>query len=251
MKRVTLLCGLLLAMSATVAAASGVGIRWNACLSDGGTLNRNFACNTNAGGAQIIGTFELGADLLSTSGEEIIIDLASASTPLPEWWGFFNAGTCRQGALAISSAAPLSAVNCSDWAGGLATAGIGAYQIGKRGPNTARVVAASAVAPASLQDLAAGTEYFSFALSITNIKTVGSGACGGCSDPVCIVFNSVNMTTPILANNVKLTGPSNGFDSDFCTYQGGGGVIVDGVPGCGAATPTRNTTWGAVKALYR
>jgi hypothetical protein len=251
MKKVTLLCGLLLAVSASVAAANpGVGIRWSACLSDGGTLNKAFACNANTGGSQIIGTFELGADLGSTSGEEIIIDLASASTPLPDWWGFFNAGTCRQGALAISPAAPLTAANCLDWAGGLATAGIGAYQIGKRGPNTARIVAASAVPPASLQDLTSATEYFSFALSITNVKTVGTGACAGCLDPVCIVFNSLNMTTPILANNVKLTGPSNGTDSNYCTWQGGAGVVTPGGSGCPAATPTKNATWGQVKALY-
>ena len=75
-------------------------------------------------------------------------------------------------------------------------------------------------------------------------------ACAGCADGACIVFNSIKITTQVPANDRTLTGPSNGFDSDFCTWQGGGGVTVGGVTGCGAATPTKNATWGAVKALY-
>src|SRR5215467_11821444 len=85
MKRVTLLCGLLLAMSASVAAASGVGLRWQACLGDAGAINRNFACNTNAGTNNIlVGTFELGAaGLANVSGNEVVIDLGAAGATLP------------------------------------------------------------------------------------------------------------------------------------------------------------------------
>jgi hypothetical protein len=250
MKKVTLLCGLLLAMSASIATAAGLGIRWTECIGDGGTANRNFACNVNTGSNVLVGTFELGAaGLAQTSGEEIIVDLASASATLPTWWAFKNVGTCRTGSLAIGAAPTANAANCADWGGGLAGAGLGAYIIGARGPNTARIVAASAVPPSGLQDLSGGQEYFAFTLAINNLKTVNAG-CTGCQTAVCIVFNSLNMTTPILANNVFLTGPSNGTDADFCTWQGGAGVIVGGTPGCGAATPTKNTTWGAVKAMY-
>jgi hypothetical protein len=251
MKRVTLLCGLLLALSATVASAAGVGIRWTDCLSDGGPQNKNFACNTNNGASVLVGTFVLGADLPSTSGEEVVVDFGSASATLPAWWGFKNPGTCRTGSLSLGTLIQSSAANCADWAAGGATGGIGAYNIGQRGPNTSRVVGAIAVPPTGLQDLAAGQEYFAFNLTINNLKTVGTGSCAGCSTPVCIVFNSINMTTPILLNNVKLSGPSNGTDADFAMWQGGAGVVVGGTPGCGAATPTKNATWGAVKSLYR
>src|ERR1041385_150609 len=250
MKRVTLLCGLLLAMTATVASAAGVGIRWTECIGDGGTLNRNFACNVNTGSNVLVGTFQLGAaGLAQVSGEEIVVDLGSASATLPAWWQFKNAGTCRTGSLAIGAAPTANAANCADWGGGLAGAGLGAYIIGARGPNTARVVAASAVPPSGLQDLGGGQEDFAVTPAINKPKTV-NGGCTGCQTAVCIVFNSLNMTTPVLANNVLLTGPSNGTDADFCTWQGGAGVIVGGTPGCGAATPTKNATWGAVKAMY-
>ena len=248
MKRVTLLCGLLLAMSATVAAASGVGLRWNNCLANSGTINQNFACNTNSGSQpNLVGSFALGGDLPSVSGNEVVIDLASASATLPAWWSVKNAGSCR-GSLALTMNFIGGGGNCPNWAGGAASGGIGAYNVGARGPNTARIVAALAVPPDGLQDLAGGTEYFAFNVSITNAKTVNS--CAGCSTPVCIVFNSINITTPILANNILLSGPENATDGDFATWQGGAGVVVGGTPGCGAATPTKNATWGAVKAMY-
>jgi len=255
MKRVTLLCGLLLAFTAGVAAAGpGVNLRWNACIGDGGVINRNFACNTNTGTLNVmVAGFELGSEITQASGQEIVIDLASASSTLPAWWSFFNAGTCRQTSLSMNTSISLSAAACQDWANAQAAGGIGAYNIGQRGPNTSRIKIAIAVPVASLADLLPAQEYFSVNLLINNQKTVGSGACLGCGNAVCIVFNSVKVTTPSPGGilDKTLTGPANGFDSDFVTWQGGGGVIVNGTPGCGASTPTKNATWGAVKSLYR
>jgi len=250
MKRVTLLCGLLLALTATVAAAGpGVGLHWNACIVDGGVVNRNFACNSNNGSNQLVGSFEMGANLPGVVGTEIVVDIASAGATLPAWWQFKNVGTCRTAAMTMNQVISGTAT-CVDWALGASAGGIGAYNIGARGPNTARMVAALAVAASGAADLEPGTEYFSFNLLVNNTKTVGTGSCAGCQVPVCIVFNSVNVVPPAPAIGVKLTGPSNGFDADFATWQGGAGVVVDGVSGCGAATPTSNKTWGAVKSLY-
>ena len=252
MKKITLLCGLLLAVTASVAAAgAGVGLRWLACNGDGGAANRSFACNSNSGTNLLVGTFELGADLPGTVGTEIVIDFASADPTLPAWWTFKNAGTCRTASLTMNSTISASAVNCLDWANGAAAGGIGAYNIGARGANTARLVAALAVAADAAADLVPGTEYFSFNMNINNAKTVGTGSCAGCQTAVCIVFNSINVVPPAPAVGIKLTGPSNGFDADFASWQGGAGVVVGGVTGCGAATPTSNKTWGAVKSLYR
>jgi len=254
MKRVTLLCGLLLAFTAGVAAAGpGVNLRWSACIGDGGVINRNFACNTNNGTNVLVAGFELGLPVAQASGQEIVIDLASASSTLPAWWGFFNSGTCRQTAISMNTTISPLAVNCADWANAQASGGIGAYNIGQRGPNTSRIKIAIAVPQAALATLVPAQEYFSVNVAISNAKTVGSGACLGCGNAVCIVFNSVKVTTPSPGGilDQTLSGPANGFDSDFTTLQGGGGVIVNGTPGCGASTPTKNATWGAVKSLYR
>src|SRR5262245_34544831 len=220
MKRVTLLCGLLLALTAGVAAAApGVNLRWSACAGDAGAINKTFACNSNtAANNLLVGSFELGADILQSSGQEIVVDLASAGASLPAWWGFKNAGTCRQGSLTMNTVISATAVNCADWALGAAVGGIGAYNIGERGPNTARIKLAIAVPGTSRVDLFGGQEYYSFNLIINNAKTVGTGACAGCSTPVCIVFNSIKCTTQVPANDRTISGAANGFDSDFATW---------------------------------
>ena len=252
MKKSILLCGLLLAATASLAsAASGVNLRWNACIGDAGASNRNFACNVNTGTNLLVGSFEVGADLADVSGNEIIVDLASADPTLPAWWQFRNAGTCRTSSMTFNTVLSAAAINCFDWANGGATGGVGAYNVGTPTPNCARLIAASAVPASGLAILTPATEYFSFNLLVNNLKTVGTGSCLGCQSPVCIVFNSLNLTTPIAANNRKLFGPANGTDSNFATWQGGLGVTTSRGQGCPAATPTRSTTWGSVKSLYR
>ena len=250
MKKVTLLCGLLLAMTATIASAEGLNIRWNQCFGDGGAINKTFACTTNSLlSNNAHGTFVLAADMVNVSGTEVVLDIASAGSTLPAWWSFKNAGTCRQ--LNSGYATNLAGATCPDWAGGQATGGVGAYNVGFRGSNTARIIAASAVPVAALASLTAAQEFYAFTFQFTGAKTVGLGSCAGCLAPVCLVFNSINLTTPIAANNHKVSGPANGTDSNFCTWQGGGNPTVGNVTGCPAATPTRQATWGMVKSLYR
>jgi hypothetical protein len=78
---------------------------------------------------------------------------------------------------------------------------------------------------------------------ITNAKTVGSPSCAGCTTPMHRVHLSQHhhLGQP---TGIKLTEPATP-GSNYITWQGGGGNF------CPAATPTRNSTWGAVKSLYR
>src|SRR5262245_61161671 len=105
MKKVTLLCGLLLALTATIASAGpGVNIRWSGCFGDAGLANKNFACNSNTAASSIMTmSFQVGEDILQASGQEIVIDLASADPALPAWWQMVVAGTCRQGSLSANT----------------------------------------------------------------------------------------------------------------------------------------------------
>jgi len=247
MKRAMLLCGVLLALTATMAAAAeGLNIRWTACLGDAGTINRNFACNTNAGTNQLKGTFELGHDLLNVSGVEPVVDIATAGPILPEWWEFKNLGTCRPLALSIAA---YDGAACFDWAVGQASMNIAAYQQGLGGPNAARVLILNAVVLDAIQNLTAQTEYTVFQLNIANSATVAS-TCTGCQLAACIVFNSLGVAS-IDGSTYRFSGPSNGTDSHYATWQGGIGVNTDRGQGCPAATPTKNATWSQVKSLYR
>ncbi len=246
MKKVTLLCGLLLALTASIAsAAPGVNLKWSDCFGDLGTTNRNFACTSNAGSEPpLVASFELGANLAGASGLEIVIDVATATSPLPPWWGFKNAGSCRQGSLSVGGAPPGADIVCVDWAGGLSQGtSLAAYQLGLSGPNTARMLEVTAV-PA-------------ITTTINTLKSVGTGSCAGCSSPACIILNSIKVATPPVtgqpSRDVTLSGPTDVTGtSNFATWQGGLGVIVQGRPsGCPQAVPTHAKTWSSVKGLYR
>jgi hypothetical protein len=239
---------LALVLFATAAhAGAGVNLRWDSCYGDAGMQNKSFACNTNTGSDVLVCSFEVATEVLQASGQEVVIDLVASAATLPAWWAFKNAGTCRQLSLAMSTTLSPTAVVCSDWSSGHSFGGIGAYNIGFSGPSSAQIRIATAMATEFLADLFPGTEYFVCNLVINHAKTIGTGACAGCTVPVCIVFGD-KITTPVAANDVLLIGGANGPGSIFATWQG----PTNPDPfGCPWPLPTLRSSWGAVKALYR
>lgn len=247
MKKLVLLSGILLTVTATVASAgSGTNLRWNVCFGDGGILNKSFACDSNSGQQQLVGSFVSGTSIPQSFENDFVVDLASGSPTFPAWWSF-SVGSCRIGSLRGNS---LPGTNCLDWSSGLSILTWG-YQTGLRGPNTTRIRGGGVVNRLDAADLLPAQEYLVFTLIVDNRKTVGPGSCTGCQTGVCIVFNSLECMTNLPANNRIITGPTNGTDSNYCTWQGGGSPVVGTAAGCPAATPTKNATWGVVKALYR
>jgi len=233
-------------------AAQGISLAWNHCLSEGtGVQNKTFACDTNIGSNTMVGTFQLNTNMNQMIGAEIVLQLASAGASLPAWWDLYNAGTCRPTALSVNSLADPGDVSCPDWSSGQMFVGIGAY-CGSTGTcvdhplnaNTVRIKLVEAVAQQFATTLIGGQEYFVFNLDIQNSKTVGTGACAGCSTPVCIVLNSIDVVAAGNIEHRKLTTASSP-GGNYVTWQGGAGT------NCPAATPTRNSTWGSVKSLYR
>lgn len=239
---------LALVLFATAARASdGINLRWDHCLGDGGVLNKNFACDTNSGTDVLVCSFVVARDVPQVSGQQFQI-VVYTQTALPSWWEFVNTGACRQSALGMNTVAP-AGPSCIDWAqSGPALGGIGAYVVGRIGPNSAFITGATGVPVAS--DLSAGQEYVSANLTITHAKTVGAGSCAGCATPACIVFGGMTLTSAF--GDLMLTGPTNGIDSFWVTWQGGTVFTGGGVSkACPFPVPTRRSTWGSVKALYR
>jgi hypothetical protein len=230
---------------ASSAFAAGVRLSWQNCAGDGLVQNRTFACNLNTGSDIIVGSFILDADLLQVNGNELVVDLITQAAPvLPDWWTFTFAGACRQLSLAIAAQ---DGGNCPDMFSGQASMNIAAYQTKAVKPDLpadggARILCVNAVQFAAIADLAAGQEYGIAKWTINHQKSVGTGSCAGCATPVCIVFNSANITTEQVGVNVRLQGPANPGDN-IITFQGAGADCQ--------AVPTKNATWGAVKSLYR
>ena len=256
-----LLCILLAAASPAVA-APGIGLAWNQCFGEAGAVqNAAFACDTNTGSHRLEASFELSSPMSIVIGVEMVFDLASASPTLPSWWQLFYAGSCRPTSLAADFLPDPGDVQCTDWSVGLSAGGLGGYctaanatPVGCGLPgqplNTARIKGITAVASQFAQDLAGLHPYFAFGIRINHEKTVGDGACGGCTVPVCIVFNSINVVARNNVENRYLTAPQ-APGANFVTWQGGGAPVVGTAIGCPAATAVRRSSWGEMKSLYR
>jgi len=244
MKKALLFTGVLLALTASLASAGGINLAWTDCLGAGGTGNRTFACNSNSGNNDLYISFDPPVNIPDVNGSNPIVDLQSASTPLPAWWLFKNAGACRLNSLSAISALPGTCVDT--WAG-VGTPGVAAYLVTSVVPtiplNRARILGSISVPTLSAAAVAPGTEYFCLMLRVNNAKSTGLGACAGCQDPVCLVLNEVLLTSNNSGDN-RITNP---LGSNFATWQGG----VVSAPGCPAAVPVQNKTWGQVKSIYR
>ena len=79
-------------------------------------------------------------------------------------------------------------------------------------------------------------EYEYFKVVISHAKTVGAGSCGGCSDGATLYLASVKLDQHTGVGDYTYTQP---LGRAYVTWQGGSPV------------PTRKSTWGAVKSLYR
>ena len=262
------LCTIALAASALAAPTlPGINIRWDNCFADGGTMNRAFACDTNAGAELAVMSLQLDSSMPSASGMEMRVSFKAAAPTLPAWWDFKNSGACRQSALSFISE-PLLTGSCVDWNQGHGGAGgIGAYRVDELGPASAVLLIATAVPQSNLVGLDPGTEYIAGAVRITHANTAGTGSCGGCSTPVCILFTSLKVTTPVGVQGDRLfTTGANGVDSQIIHWQNGKLANLSnsctGTFNCAtqfdcqvtadaAPTAARRSTWGAVKSLYK
>jgi len=242
MKKTLLISGVLLALMGSVASAGGVNLAWNDCGLAGAT-DQAFACNTNSGVPfQLYASFEPNEPNPTCVSNEWVIDLESSGATLPTWWHYKGAGRCRDASMVQSTNFAAGPFSCTDpWGGAIGIQGF-SYNIGFSGANTARIVGVQSLDAASPTAVAPGTEYYSFALIINRAKTVGTGACLNCLDGVCLVLNQIRVLG--LQANQDISSPR---DRNYATWQGG--QVAS--PGCPLATPTRNSSWGQVKSLYR
>ena len=265
MKRLLLILGVtmasLIAASAAMAGPSGVNLAWTKCFGEGSPItNKNFACASNAGTNLLVCSFTPANGSATVNGNEVVIDILTTSSTAADaatgWWSMKNVGTCRPTSLSVNGSADAGNTVCLDEFAGQSTTGIGAWSqtvpvtgwsIGAGDvANHWRLKIAVAVPGTALAAVDNTGEYFSVNVSVNNAKSTGVGSCAGCSDPVCIVLNSINLTAGGGAND-ELIGNALAAGSNIVTWQGG---VGGGTASC-AAVPTHNKTWGAIKSLYR
>ena len=242
MKKTLILTGAALALAVSMAAAEGVNLSWNDCGLNGAPVT-SFTCNTNTGTPfPLVASFQSPGVLNAFLGISAQIDLSSNSPTLPDWWKH-GTGMCRgAAALSVSFDFSTSTFLCNDVWQGQAVGGY-LYESGFSVPNRARLLIQCAVPLGNEIVLDDVSEHYAFRASVTRTKSSGTGSCAGCVEPVCIVLNEIQLFQPDeLNNSPKVSTP---LGRNYVTWQ------TASVPGCPLSTPTRNSSWGQVKSLYR
>lgn len=243
---------------ATSAQAGGIHLRWDACAGDGGVRNKSFSCATNAGVHLLYVSFVSDQAIDGVTGFEVQMDFLSADGVLPDWWQFHNTGTCRERALVATAFVPPNVQACLSPYGSVIEGGMtGLFSLYDGGP--ARLSSVWSAPTGETMSIAAGQEYFVQLFAAGHDKTTGAGSCAGCATPLCIGVHSLVVTrsqglSPIRvqeepypgSSTVSWQGASAGSTIENAGASGPGRTLA-----CSAAVPARNSTWGAIKSLYR
>jgi len=247
MKRMLLVIAALVLSVSPAFAYGGVNFAWGTdCWSESSVQNRSFACDVNTGTELATASFAPSADLPDFNGIVAKVEICSVNAALPAWWQLWNAGACRS--MLISASTDFLAVpagSCPDPWHGLALGGIATYQTALFPPSSGPVPAYNraliklAFALPAPEALAADVEYAGFHLAISHAKTVGDGACAGCSAPAALALAEIQ-----LWGQTQMQMLGNPLSNQFLGWNGGS--WWDCWP-----TPVRNSTWGQIKGMYR
>ena len=132
---------------------------------------------------------------------------------------------------------------------------VASYVVGGQSPSYARLLSVNAIQQSGAVNLAGGAEYSLARWTITNTKTVGTGACAGCDVPVCVTLSQIRVcpSSPEPCEDISQPLVQNAIGWQCATFIPGN---RDMNPQCLApiapcSTPVGNRTWGGIKSLYR
>lgn len=249
--------------------ANALGLGWTACstLNPVGALNFAWGCENEATNAcrtqRLMPTFVPHITDSRFAGSTTTIDvLIGSSATVGAWWNGLVAASCRNIA-AVSTVGPISAAGTcfnglyppppthSTGPNQLVAANVGTNPA----PNRIRITSPNSVFPTTT--MTTGQRAYAMQLEMKTEGTLAdcdptvdpTPVCtDGCSAGACFVLNNVDLfmsvdgipSTPDIIRYF-----SDGVSRNFATYNGGTGG------NCPGATPSKPSTWGAVKALYR
>lgn len=222
-------------------AQAGMNLSWTDC-GTFGVLQKNFACNTNAGSNMLVASVIAPAPLEHVNGMQASIEIQTNQAALSPWW-HLESGGCRDGALVPNFNFTTGYINCMDLWGGQAASKFSVFPGYGGAPNRTRILVVCSVPEeiAILDD----SEYYAFSLALDRSKSVGSGACAGCTDGACIVLSYIKLTRLEIHGDVYVVSP---ITRHYVQWQSGGNIGGNCPP---MHTPVRASTWGSVKSMYR
>lgn len=245
MRRLILALSLLAAFAVPSSAQSyGVSsLAWSDC-GAAGVSARTFACNTNTGSEQLVVSFRPPAGVTDAFeyDADLIVGVIDFTT-VPDWWNFLTPSGCRRTSVTVSANLSFPSGACEDPWTGLAFALVSASPLITTGGGAMvreRLHVTVALPNASPVPLDPATDYYGLRMSISHAKTTGTGACTGCSQPMCITLGSTSL----------LTNPANPQQLVF-SQTPIHSVSWNGGQTCDRLVAVKNRTWGALKTLYR
>ena len=274
MKKIPPLAGIamLLAVSlahaqATVNEPNALGLGWHGCSTQNplGAANVQFACEAEAFNAcrvfRLMPTFVSSISDTGFAGSEVALDVWIGTSPtVGQWWAGMASGGCRGVealTLAVYTDAPSlptpGACHKLYPSGSSTLAGQRNHPTGQ--PNRIRITSVKSVYPYATLTAGQRTYADQFELKTEGTladcdPTVDSApiCTDGCSTPACIVLTNVTIYMEVKDGNsnpdIIHYSHDGGASRNWVTYQGGACTSL-------GITPTRNTTWGAIKSLYR
>ncbi len=222
---------------------AGLALGWEDCRTSpgAGLANRNFSCGVSLTDLPLVPTLRLIDPVDSVLAVELVVDVVVAGSTLPTWWNM-QPGGCH-GSPSGWGVSLATTTSCADpWLGRAAGSTTWLESFPGSTSNRGRLLVAMATLPGTMARFDSGAP---LAVARLALRSDNSLTCAGCSAPACLVFNSViirrfpgslweeaTVTTEEVAGAARVT------------WQGGLGADC-------AAVPTRRSTWGAVKSLYR
>lgn len=234
--------------------AAGANLAWNDCGSFG-VCNQSFACDVNGPGVfTLVGSFVAPEGVTQLVGIESRVDFYSnnGDGTMPDWWRFKTVGSCRMAGVTADAFFALGPYSCVDPWQGQAVGGLAGWSIGSEiGPgvpgNGGRMVMAFALPGEFVGPLVPGEHYYAFRVLVNKSKSVGGGACAGCSQPGGFIISSMKIVQPVGVGDLFL----NTWEyQGFAAWQNGMYPVYDVAYMCPFVIPAKNRTWGSIESLY-
>jgi hypothetical protein len=246
-KRWALIC---LVLATPAMAHAGIDVSWNDCAGGGNeSRNKHFVCTGTANESYYLPLyFKVPEALPNFIGMRMELELQNESgTPLSPFWHYESDGCQRPGSASLNGisiqddigAAPEGCRGFGDpWGGGSqGFPGIGAYLADYWRPGNGYFILG--IAHSASFSLVPSVNYYACHLVFSNrYHTV----CPGCTERLVLIWNSATLESGDGHPPLRLA-----FSDKF-----GDCVMFNGAsPTNCDAVPTRNTTWGGIKSLYR
>jgi hypothetical protein len=201
------------------------------------------ACDFNVGERRLVMAFVPDSDQVQVIGWTVVVDFACDGPTLPSWWQVQPDG-CRAGQLVAVSPTGFEGECADPWSvTGSAVVQSLIYPRPGGDGRQLRVILGVGVPNGQAFPLVAGEPILAGVLGLHFART-NTGDCPGCTEPVCFVFNSLEIARAPGApgaDPAPFVTPNPSFGNQ-CTWGGG--------TAC-ALVPVRARSWGQIKTLYR